>query len=79
MGVTPERCPRLCPVGKCSLPRLRRVTFGRRRWEYDFNVSSVENVERLKEALVKVVRSVEGVLPEPPPEVFCPRPGRFCG
>lgn len=27
-------------------------------------------MERLKAALVKVVRSVEGVLPEPPPEVF---------
>ncbi len=46
------------------------TAFGRRRWEYDFNAGAVNDVERMKTALVKVVRSVEGVLPEPPPEVF---------
>ena len=45
------------------------TAYEQRRWEYEFTLGEAD-LERVKRELVDAVRSVEGVLPDPPPQVF---------
>jgi small conductance mechanosensitive channel len=41
-----------------------------RRWEYDWNVKGVQNLDEVKSVIVKAVSQVQGVLSEPAPEAL---------
>jgi small conductance mechanosensitive channel len=41
-----------------------------RRWEYDFSVKGIPDLEKLKSVIIDAVRNVPGVLLDPSPEVF---------
>ena len=42
----------------------------RRRWEYNFTVSGVHDVATIKRRIVEAIRSVPGILTDPPPEAL---------
>lgn len=46
------------------------TALGSRRWQYDLVVKTTSGLEPLKEAIVRAVRGVQGVLPEPGPEAL---------
>jgi small conductance mechanosensitive channel len=46
------------------------TALGSRRWQYDLVVKGSSGLEALKEAIVRAVRNVRGVLPEPGPEAL---------
>jgi small conductance mechanosensitive channel len=46
------------------------TAYDKRRWEYDLELKDARGLPQLKDAIIQAVRSVSGVLPEPPPEVL---------
>ncbi len=41
-----------------------------RRWEYDFSVKNVSNLEELKSRILAAISSVSGIVSDPPPEAL---------
>jgi small conductance mechanosensitive channel len=42
----------------------------RRRWEYDFSVTGIQNVDEVKSRVVEAIRKTPGTLPDPAPEAL---------
>jgi small conductance mechanosensitive channel len=46
------------------------TAFGKRRMEYDVTIGSGDNIARAKKIMLETLRKVEGVLPDPAPDVL---------
>jgi small-conductance mechanosensitive channel len=46
------------------------TAYEKRRWEYDLDLNDGRGLPQLKNAIIQAIRSVPGVLTDPPPEVL---------